>query len=86
MDTIPFDRLKSSGRSQASGFSSGQAKGLAENLAAPGAGRLVSKSDMERASAPVGADLGLAKYGVAALTALNTAILVKSLVSRAASP
>lgn len=86
MDTIPFDRLKSSGRSQVRGSSSDQMKGLAEKLATHCAGALVSKSDMERASAPVGADLGLAKYGVAALTALNTAILVKSLVSRAASP
>ena len=79
MNTIPFDTLKFSERLQARGFSSDQAKGLAEELAAYGAGSLVSKSDMEVALAPVRADLGLLKYGVAALTALNTGILVKLL-------
>ena len=64
MNTIPFDTLKFSERLQARGFSSDQAKGLAEELAAYGAGSLVSKSDMEVALAPVRVDLGLLKSGV----------------------
>ena len=86
MNTIPFDTLKVCERLQARGFSSDQAKGLAEEQAAFGAGSLVSKSDMGVALAPVHADLGLLKYGVAALTALNTGILVKLLAGRASFP
>jgi hypothetical protein len=81
MSTIPFDTLRFSERLQARGFSADQAKGLAEELAEYGAGTLVSKTDLELALAPVRADLGLLKYGVVALTALNTGILVKLLVN-----
>lgn len=81
MSTILFDTLRFSERLQARGFSADQAKGLAEELAAYGAGSLVSKTDIELALAPVRADLSLLKYGVAALTALNTGILLKLLVS-----
>ncbi len=81
MSTVPFATLRFAERLQARGFCADQARGLAEELAAYGAGTLVSKVDMELALAPVRADLGLLKYGVAAPTALNTGILVKLLTS-----
>lgn len=81
MSTVPFDTLKFSERLQGHGFSADQAKGLAEELASYGSASLASKTDLELALSPVRADLALLKYGVAALTALNTGILVKLLVS-----
>ena len=81
MSTVPFDTMRFSERLQGRDFSADQAKGLASDLAAYRSGAVASKTDLEWALAPVRAHLGLLRYALAALTALNAGILGKLLVS-----
>lgn len=54
---------------------------MAEELASIGGGTLVTKADLERALAPIRADLALMKSGIGALTALAGAVLGKLLTA-----